>query len=289
MSARIWKAAAAIAAIAALAGGGAIAMEWPLPGAALLRNFSFNDFGRPHPGVTLAGGGAVLASAAGEVFFVSSGLGVVPASGFPSPLGEWVAVDHGNGFVSVYARLGEVLAGGDRWPRVEAGDPLGSAGVSGWSGAEGALFMLHDRRERRWVNPAVMLPPLPDALAPQILGIWLLGEDGSMTALAPGLNVPQGRYGIVVAVEDALSYGMGSGLAPHRVVVSVNGTEVGRLSMETITARDGEPIPARRVFAPFPAIEAGEAWLTRGQALIEIVAQDAAGNSASVAVQIAVE
>jgi len=271
------------------------AMEWPLSDATVVRNFGFNDRGRPTVGVVLAGEGEVLAADRGEVIFSSSGSG--GASRFPSPLGAWTAVDHGNGLVSIYARYYERSdSDGHALVRVEQGTPIAVAGSSGWSSREGCYFMLFDRRERRWVNPAMIATPFPDTLNPQIHGIQLLAENGSLIGVTPGQSVTQGLHGIVVNATDALSGNRGSLLAPHRIISSVNGTEVGRLSLETISARDGvmlinrgSQVPARRVYAPFPAFEAGEVWLNRGQAILEIIVQDIAGNSSSVVAHIFVE
>jgi hypothetical protein len=41
-------------------------------------------------------------------------------------------------------------------------------------------------------------------------------------------------------------------------------------------------IPARQVYANFPAFEAAEVFLTRGQATLEIIVQDITGNSRSI-------
>ncbi|MCL2190804.1 MAG: peptidoglycan DD-metalloendopeptidase family protein [Treponema sp.] len=277
---------------ASVAGVAASAMEWPLPDATVVRNFGFNDRGRPAVGVVLAGGGEVLASGDGEVIFTSSGSNG-GASRFPSPLGEWTAVDHGNGLVSVYARYRARYRAryGASGPRVSQGEPLAVAGASGWSDREGCYFMLFDRRERRWVNPAMVLAPFPDALNPQIHGVQLMNEAGVLVGVGQG--VAQGMHGIVVNATDALSGNRGSFLAPHRIISSVNGIEVGRLSLETISARDGVLLvnrgPARSVYAQFPAFEAGEVWLNRGQAILEVIVQDIAGNSSSVVAHFFVE
>ena len=271
------------------------AMEWPLPDANVVRNFGFNDLGRPTVGVVFAGGGEVLAAASGEVIFRISGPG--GASRFPSPLGAWMAVDHGNGLVSVYARYQTPYKdAGPVQVRVEQGAPIAIAGASGWSRQEGCYFMVYDRRERRWVNPAMIATSFPDTIPPQIHGIQLLSENGALTNVVPGQSVAQGRFGIVVNATDALSGNRGTMLAPHRIITSVNGAEVGRLTLETISAREGvmlvnrgAQVPARRVYAPFPAFEAGEVWLNRGQAIIDVIVQDIAGNSSRVVAQILVE
>jgi len=268
------------------------AMEWPLQDATVVRNFGFNERGRPTVGVVLAGDGEVLASGSGEVIFSFSGSNT--ASRFPSTLGAWMAVDLGNGLISIYARYYD--ADGPAPSRVDLGAPIATAGASGWSTQEGCYFMLFDRRERRWVNPAMIVTPFQDTLVPQIHGIQLLAEDGTLVNIVPGQSVIQGMYGIIVNASDALSGNRGNSLAPHRIISSVNGTEVGRLSLETISVRDGvmlinrsAQVPARRVYAPFPAFEAGEVWLNRGQAILEIIVQDIAGNSSRTVAHIFVE
>ena len=294
MSARVRIAFLAIA--LTIAPAALSAMEWPLPDATIIRNFGFNDRGRPTVGVVLAGYGEVLAGGGGEVIFSFSGANG-SASRFPSTLGSWTALDHGNGLVSIYARYyARYYGAGFDGLRAEQGMPIALAGASGWSGLDGCYFMLFDRRERRWVNPAMIAAPFPDTIAPQIHGVQLMNEDGALVGIAPGQSVVQGMYGIVVSATDALSAGRGTLLAPHRIISSVNGSEVGRFSLETISARDGvmlinrgSQVPARRVYAPFPAFEAGEVWLNRGQAILEIIVQDIAGNSSSIVAHILVE
>jgi hypothetical protein len=47
--------------------------------------------------------------------------------------------------------------------------------------------------------------------------------------------------------------------------------------------------PVRQIYAPFPAVEVGEAWFTRGQATLEVIVQDVTGNARSVVSRLAVE
>jgi hypothetical protein len=85
-------------------------------------------------------------------------------------------------------------------------------------------------------------------------------------------------------------------LAPHRIISSINGTQVGALNFETVSARGGQLmvnrgglVPVSRVYAPFPAFEAGEALLSRGQVILEIIVQDITGNSRSTILRMQVE
>jgi hypothetical protein len=269
------------------------AMEWPLPDATLIHNFGYNDRGRPVPGMVFEGEGAILASDTGEIIFSSSGKEF--ASRMPSPLGSWTAIDHGDGLVSIYGRYAE--ESGYRYvTQTEQGTPIANTGSSGWSKRKGFYFSLYDRRERRWVNASMVIPPFPDTVPPQIQGVQLRNADGRMVEGARLRSVSQGRYTILVNVFDILSDSRRLPLAPHRIACSVNGTEAGSLSLETICARDGMLmvtrnglIPALRAYAHYPAFEAGEVHLNRGQAILEIIVHDIAGNFRSTSIRMIVE
>ena len=273
-------------------GASLAAMDWPLPDAAMVRNFGFNDRGRPELGTVFEGGGVICAAEEGEVIFSSSGKDL--ASRLPSPLGAWTAIDHGDGLISVYGRYSD--EGKSRqFARVGRGVPIATAGSSGWSRRNGFYFMLYDRKERRWVNASMVITPFPDTTPPQILGIQLHNADGRVFEGVQLRSVSQGRYTIMVNTVDNWEQ-RGVPLAPHRIVCSVNGEEAGSLSFETISARDGTLminrnglVSALRVYAGFPGFEAGEVSLSRGQAILEIIVQDIAGNSRSASTRMIVE
>ena len=261
------------------------AMEWPLSEAAMVRNFGFNDRGRPVLGTVLTGEGTVCAADKGEIIFSRSEED--RASRLPSPLGAWSAVDHGDGLVSIYGRY---MDEGRKQlpPSVDQGTPIATAGISGWSRREGVYFMLFDRRERRWVNASMVISPFPDSVQPQILGVQLINSNGRTIESAQLRNISQGRYAIAVNAADTLLDPRGVQLAPHRINCYVNGEEAGSLSFETISARDGVLmvnrnglVPARQVYGPSPAFEVGELHFNRGQAILEVIVQDVAGNSRS--------
>jgi hypothetical protein len=284
---------ASLAVVCMLVPGLLFSMQWPLPDAVMVRNFGFNDQGRPVLGTAFTGEGPVLAAGEGELIFSRSRTDSV--SRLPSPLGAWAAVDHGDGLISVYSRYGD--AGQIRQPlRVDQGGPIAISGVSGWSRQQGCYFVLFDRRERRWVNPSMIITPFTDSRPPQILGVHLRNAQGRPVESSLMRSLSQGAYTIAVNAVDSLSALQESSLAPHRIVCSVNGTEIGSLLFETISARDGVLmlsrnglVPVSQVYAPFPAFEAGEVHLSRGQALLEVIVQDMAGNSRSALSRIMVE
>jgi hypothetical protein len=268
------------------------AMDWPSREGVLIRNFGFNDRGRPVLGTVFEAQGEVAAAEAGEVIF--SRTAADSASRLPSPLGAWTALDHGDGLISVYSRC-EDPGGVSPPPRAGRGSPIAAAGKTGWSARTGFYFILYDRRERRWINPSMIITPLPDTQPPRITAVELRNAQGAEINAAQLRGLSQGRYAVLVAASDSISGGGESSLSPHRIVCSVNGTEIGSLNFETISARDGVLmvyrnglVPAKRIYAPYPAFEAGEVLLNRGQASMEVIVQDIAGNSRSSIVRITV-
>lgn len=266
------------------------AMEWPTSDAALVRNFGFNDQGKPVLGSVFVGEGAALAAEAGELVFCRKSEDA--RSRLPSPLGAWAAIDHGDGLMSIYSRLDDEALSPQE--RLERSSPVGQAGISGWSDRKGFYFILYDKLKRCWVNPLMIISPLPDTRPPQILAVELRDLRGRPTGQVR--NLSQGRYTVTVNAIDTMLNAREQPLAPYRIICSINGTEIGSLNFETLSARDGilqanrsGIVPAKNVYAPFPAYEAGEAVLSRGQATLEVIVQDIAGNSSRSVTRLQVE
>ena len=255
------------------------AMNWTCEGAALIRNFGSNNRGRPALGMVFGGYTEVLAVENGEVIF-SRGMDDT-ASRLPSPLGAWTAVDHGDGLISIYCRYADENR---TFTQVEKSQPIASMGISGWSAQNGFYFVVYDRRDRRWINPALIITPLREVGPPQILSVELRNAEGLPVQ---SRNLSQGRYTILVnATTSAVRETF---LAPQRIVCSVNGAEAGSLNFEAISSRDGVLmvyrnglVPARQIYANFPSFETADVFLNRGQANLEVIVQDIAGNSRSV-------
>jgi hypothetical protein len=278
--------AAAFFALATLVSG----MDWPSRDALMSRNFGWNDRGRPVKGVSFETEGPVRAADAGEILFFNDPESA--ASRIPSPLGAWIALDHGDGLVSIYSRLD-----GTRLPEslslVEKDTIIASAERTGRTG--GFSFGIFDRRERRWVNPAIIVTPLPDTQAPAILSAMLRNNDGLIN-LAQTRTISRGRYTVAVEVTDTREGNGDRPLAPFRIGCSVNGVELASLSFETFSVRDGIAIayrnslaPARQVYAAYPGYEIGDIAFTQGRVTLEITALDSAQNQRSVTYQLQVE
>jgi len=256
------------------------AMSWPVQGAVLIRNFGSNDRGNPVLGMIFAGNTEVLAAEKGEVIFSRSRNDT--ASRLPSPLGAWIAVDHEDGLISIYSRLEEAESVGHTV--VEKQQVIASSGVSGWSSFSGFYFIVFDRRERRWVNPEMIITPVRETRQPQILSVNLRNEQGQ---IVQSNSLSQGRYTVLVnaAGTPVQAAGAAAGQhAPQRIVCSVNGSEVGEINFESVSARDGVLmiyrnglVPARQIYSAFPAFETAEVFLNRGLITLEIIVQDIAG------------
>jgi hypothetical protein len=267
-------------------------MDWPSRDGLMNRNFGWNDHGSPVKGVSFEVEGPVRAADAGEMLFVNDPES--SASRIPSPLGAWIALDHGDGLVSIYSHLDE-----RQIPKslslAEKDTVIASSGQSGWSGVRGFSFSIFDRRERRWVNPTMIVTPLPDTQPPTILSATLR-NDGGVIDLAQVRAISRGRYTVAVEVLDTREENGELPLAPFRIGCSLNGVELASLSFETFSVRDGIAMayrnslaPAREVYAPYPAFEIGDIAFTQGRVTLEIAAMDSAQNLRTLTYQLQVD
>jgi hypothetical protein len=163
---------------------------------------------------------------------------------------------------------------------------IATSGKSGWSDDTGFYFSIFDRRERRWVNPSMIITPLPDTKPPSILSVTLRNSENRIINPAQTRNISQGRYTVSVEVSDTREGNDDLPLAPFRISCSLNGVEQGYLNFETFSVRDGiamayrnSLVPVRQVYAPYPGFEIGDIAFTRGQVTLEIIALDNAQNS----------
>jgi hypothetical protein len=268
-------------------------MDWPSQEGVMIKNFGWNDAGKPMAGVSFEAEGPIQAADTGELVFIHSPSNT--ASRLPAPLGAWMALGHRDGLVSIYGRFED--QGAISLPSlIEKDTVIAQAGLSGRTSTKGFYFSLFDRRERRWVNPAMIISPPEDTRAPLIQSVALKDAEGRSINLAQTRTVGQGRYTVLVEATDTRQRSNESPLAPHRILCSVNGIEIGGLAFETLSVRDGilmayrnGLVPARQIYAPFPAFEVGEVSFTRGQAAIEIIVQDILGNTRNLIYRLQVE
>ncbi|MDR2731279.1 MAG: hypothetical protein LBB81_10345 [Treponema sp.] len=263
------------------------AINWPSENGILVRNFGWNDKGRPVLGMVFSGDTEVMTAEKGEVIFSRKTNDT--ASRLPSPFGSWAAVDQGDGLISIYSRFDDEVnfinqnAG---LKQIEKSEKIAVSGISGWTRQKGFYFIVYDRRERRWINPAMIITPQREIRPAQINSISLQNEQG--LDMGQGRPFTQGRYMVSVAASIPVTGQRDIRLAPQRIVCSINGAEAGSLNFEAVSARDGilmvyrnGLVPVKQVYSPFPAYQAAEVFLNRGQVNLEVIVQDIAGNSYS--------
>ena len=272
---------------------GSRAMDWPSEEGVMVNNFGWNREAKPVLGTIFESEGPVRATEDADILFIHDPED--SASVLPSPLGTWIALDHGDGLISIYSRLDETEA----LPvleNVSRGRLIARAGKSGMTGENGFYFTFYDRKERRWINPARLITPPEDTVPPQILSVELRNGEGQIINPAQARSLRQGRYTVLVNAVDSLGERQPATLAPYQILCSVNGMEIGALSFETFSARDGVLmayrnglVPVSQIYTPAQTYEIGELSLTRGQAEIEIIAQDISGNTRNVVFRLQVE
>jgi len=272
---------------------GLFPMDWPTASPAMQKNFGWNDDGIPHLGITFNTDGAIEAAEAGELLFYRGEKD--RASRLPSPLGSWTALDHGDGIISIYSRFDDKSR--RQVPdKAEKSVVLAEAGTSGWSSMRGFYFQLYDRKERRWINPSLIVTALEDTRQPVVLSVRLKDDQGTLYNPYQLRTLNQGRYTVIVETIDNMRTLNENPLAPYRIVCLLNGSEAGALNFENFSVRDGSLmvyrnglLPAKQVYASFPAYAISDLWLTRGQTSLEIISQDIAGNVRNVLYRFMVE
>jgi hypothetical protein len=128
---------------------------------------------------------------------------------------------------------------------------------------------------------------------PTIVQVRLRDGQGRLFEASQIRNLNQGRYTVLV---NAISGTLNAPLAPYRIICTLNGSEAGVLNFETYSARDGSLVvyrnglvPVRRVYANVPGYEVADIWFTRGQTIMEIIAQNIEGNTRNVVFRFTVE
>jgi hypothetical protein len=262
------------------------AIDWPSDEAVMVSNFGKSDGGRPMLGDTFRSEGALTAIENGEIIY-SRGVSA-PASRFPSPLGNMLVVDHGDGLLSIYSRMAHLQAKPENL--MDAGTVIAMSGMSGWSKTEGFYLSIFDRKERRWVNPSLIISAVPDTRSPLIRSVKLKDSENQIIDLATTRTVRQGAYTILVHADVPRIKLSEPPLMPLRIICSVNGIEADYLAFETFSARDGALmmfrnglVPASQIYTYNPAVETGELFFNRGQVTLEIIVQSSMALSTSTA------
>jgi hypothetical protein len=268
------------------------ALDWPSREGVLVSNFGKNDRGMMALGNTFRSSSPVYPSDVGELVFYRDASS--SASRFPSPLGSWIALDHGDNIIGLYSCF-EDRNSVSPTAILEKETVLAASGQSGWTTETGFSFAFFDRKERRWINPSIVIPPLPDTRPPVIRQVELRGISGYSVNPAQARNIPQGTYTVYVDAFDMISESEEM-LAPNRITCTLNGAAADELKFEFVKAKNGARqisrggmVPVERVYRSWPGYEAGVIRLSRGQTALTIEVRDIAENSRSLTYRFTVD
>ncbi len=271
----------------------AFAIDWPSNTSQVEGNFGLNKEGRALVGLEFSGEEEVRSVSSGDVIFSTGD--PFSFSSFTAPLGAWEALEHGDGMVSIYARLAPQKNIG-RSRSVEKGSILAQSGKTGWSTRTNFYYALFDRIASRWVNPTLISNQRQDTGKPIIHQVLLIGRDGSAINPRTNPSVRQGAWRVHIETNDNENAQAPLKLGPHEISILVNGIEEQNLRFDYISAKEGNLIipgnPPRtvdEVYTKEGLYDLGEIRLNRGRVAIQIIVRDSVGNERQVSYTIRVD
>jgi hypothetical protein len=156
----------------------------------------------------------------------------------PSPLGDFVVVQHDRGFRSIYGHL-DPASIRSNLKVVTQHTVVGRSGESGYSEQSGLSLRVIDSKRHRLVNPLVVLPSLRDRLDPEVHAVYL--KSTGLAPLTEGLVIRPGRWSVLADISDQ---GQGTGapapVAPYSLDLSLDGTQISHVEFQDLRFRKGE-------------------------------------------------
>lgn len=266
----------ALAALAALAVS-AIAFEWPADSG----KFRYG-FGTPREGFLRgmefgSADGLALAADDGEMTF--SAVGARLPGGYPLPGGSLIVIAHPADITTIYAGL-QPDSVSSYLKNVRKGDILGRSASAGAS--RGATFYAFDARERRFINPLILMPTPFDDKPPVIRSVSLSVE-GLEARLDQSKAVRQGSYYFLIDAYDLSPAGDPS--SPFDLRILIDGSERDRVVYDAAWASGGKANlfgGAGRTEDTYLTsdgrIRLGPYALSRGRVVISVAVSDYASN-----------
>ncbi len=271
------------------------ALEWPTDTPAIAEAFAQNTGDGPSFGTSFTGPGPIRATSGGEVIYARQRRDL--ASGLPSGLGAWMAIDHADGLISVYGRLDAATLLSER-TMVERSSLLG---YPAHTGPENQIFYfsLIDRTAGRYVNPAILMSRLLDEKQPTIRTIRLADSEGQALTLPTTRYIKQGEYNIFLDTYDQMGETKAAHtqqIAPVSISCLLDGEERFALDFETLQVENGlvyletkSKREAKEVYEGTGEYHLGKLRLTRGKSVLQLIVRDIAGNERNVSYLLNVE
>ncbi|MFO7781624.1 MAG: M23 family metallopeptidase [Spirochaetia bacterium] len=264
------------------------AWTWPVEEFTIDLGFGMPTDGGLSPGLELvAQTGPVGAAAEGELVFAFDAEN--RRRTIPHGLGSFLVLEHEGGFRSLYAHLDR--ESGETSVEFAEAEELGVVGRTGLSGGNTLGFRVIDSERNAYVNPMILLPELEDGTAPRIEDVRL-SRGSANVSVGRGASVPQGPARLSALVYDPGADGPYRGdTAPYAVTVFANGRESFSLAFETISSSGGQIRVSGQytrgdLFDDEGRLRLGSVEIAPGDNLIEIIAEDHAGNERVASFQI---
>lgn len=251
--------------------------DWPIDGG----KYRFG-FGTPR-GVFLrglefgSGDGLVRAADDGELAFVSDGPRL--PGGYPLSGNSILVLAHASDVSTIYVGM-ESGSISSYLKNVRRGDVLGRSPEV--KAGRGTTVYAFDAKERRYINPMIIMPAQADGKAPVIKSV-ALSADGLETGIDVSASVRQGTYDLLVDAYDTSPTGAQS--APYDIRVIIDGSERARVVYDAAWASGGvsslfsaRNLSEQSYLAMDGRIRFGPYTFASGRVIITIIVSDYAGN-----------
>lgn len=255
----------------------AAAFDWPIDGG----KFRFG-FGTPRGGFLRgvefgSGDGLVRAADDGELAFVSDGPRL--PGGYPLSGNSILVLAHVSDISTIYVGM-ERGSVSSYLKNVRRGDVLGRS-LEIKSG-RGTTVYAFDAKERRYVNPLIIMPAQQDSKAPVLKSVALV-SDGIETEIDKAASVRQGSYDLLIDTYDASPTGAQS--APYDIRVIIDGSERARVVYDAAWATAGASslfgtgsIGEKSYLTDDGRIRLGPYAFASGRVIVAVIVSDYAGN-----------
>lgn len=227
----------------------------------------------------------IPAAGDGEVLFIQNTRAL--SGGLPSAAGNFLAIAHRDGFISLYSAKGFAPSVEGK-SEIRKGDSIGIAAIAVGSENASYLFRLYDGKSRLWANPALFIQGFNDSVQPKIAQIALLGEKETFIAenrKNAAQTIPQGDYLLAVSVVDP-HYGNESISGLFRLKAVLNGQIVADKKLDSARVTENGlsfmeiPAPSSNGVDDSGRLLLGKQFLPSGKHTLEVFAYDYAGNEA---------
>jgi Peptidase family M23 len=257
--------------------------QWPVSDVVLISTFGGSEFGGYVKGLNLGGQTQdVKAIDSGELVYYSY-QSASPLD-LPSGLGSFVIYQHNNGIRSLYGHLEDSSLNTTKY-QVSTLDKIGTMGFTGT--AIGAMLYLQviDTEFKKYINPLLSLPLLPDQNKPLINKIFLSLND-SRLVLGQIKSLKTGIYELSADIRDLSDKaGYYCPLAPFSISIFMNGENLANIDFESMKVREGQLLLQDNDKWSYKDLYNGD-WevfigsfeFNPGDIMIEISVKDFAGN-----------